>query len=86
MKLPSSSATNLNKANMKHMISMKDFTKEEIDKMFELMDLLKQARKDNAVPQLFKGKSVAMIFEAGSTRTRVSFEAAATISKTKHCL
>jgi putrescine carbamoyltransferase len=47
--------------------------------MFELMDLLKQARKDNAVPQLFKGKSVAMIFEAGSTRTRVSFEAAATI-------
>ncbi|KFZ26888.1 MAG: Putrescine carbamoyltransferase [Candidatus Izimaplasma bacterium HR2] len=79
MKLPSSSATNLNKENMRHMISMKDFSKSEIDDMFELMDLLKQARKDNAVPQLFKGKSVAMIFEAGSTRTRVSFEAAATI-------
>ena len=79
MKLPSSSATNLNKESMRHMISMKDFSKSEIDDMFELMDLLKQARKDNAVPQLFKGKSVAMIFEAGSTRTRVSFEAAATI-------
>jgi putrescine carbamoyltransferase len=47
--------------------------------MFELMDLLKQARRDNAVPPLFAGKSVAMIFEAGSTRTRVSFETAATI-------
>ncbi len=79
MKLPSSSATNLNKANMRHMISMKDFTKDEIDEMLELMDLMKAARKDNAVPQLFKGKSVGMIFEAGSTRTRVSFETAATI-------
>jgi len=79
MKLPSSSATNLNKENMRHMISLKDFTRVEIDKMFELMDLLKKARKDNAVPQLFKGKSVGMIFESGSTRTRVSFETAATI-------
>ncbi len=79
MKLPSSSATILNKKNMRHMISMKDFSRSEIDDMLELMDLLKQARKDNAVPQLFKGKSVAMIFEAGSTRTRVSFEVAATL-------
>ncbi|OQX93037.1 MAG: ornithine carbamoyltransferase, partial [Tenericutes bacterium 4572_104] len=79
MKLPSSSATNLNKKDMRHMISMKDFTKDEIDEMLELMDLMKAARKDNAVPQLFKGKSVGMIFEAGSTRTRVSFETAATI-------
>lgn len=79
MKLPSSSATNLNKETMRHMISMKDFSRTEVDKMFELMDLLKQARKDKAVPQLFKGKSVGMIFEAGSTRTRVSFETAATI-------
>ena len=78
MKLPSSSATDLNK-KLTHMISMKDFTKSEIDDMMELMDLLKKARKDNAVPQLFKGKSVGMIFEAGSTRTRVSFETAATI-------
>ncbi len=64
MKQPSTTATNLNKKNLKHMVSMKDFNKEEIDKMFELMDMLKQARKDNAIPQLFKHKSVAMIFEA----------------------
>lgn len=79
MKLPSSSATDLNKQGMKHMISMKDFSVQEIDDMMELMAYLKEARKDNAVPQLFKGKSVAMIFEAGSTRTRVSFEVAATL-------
>lgn len=63
MKLPSSSATNLNKKDMRHMISMKDFTKAEIDEMLELMDLMKAARKDNAVPQLFKGKSVGMILK-----------------------
>lgn len=79
MKLPSSSATELNKKGLQHMISMKDFSKKEIDDMFELMDLLKQARKDNAIPPLFAGKSVGMIFEAGSTRTRVSFETAATL-------
>jgi putrescine carbamoyltransferase len=79
MKTPSSSATDLNKKDLTHMISMQDFSKKEMDDMMELMDMLKQARHDNAVPQLFKGKSVAMIFEAGSTRTRVSFETAATI-------
>ena len=79
MKLPSSSATDLNKKDLTHMISMQDFSRKEMDEMMELMDMLKQARKDNAVPQLFKGKSVAMIFEAGSTRTRVSFETAATM-------
>jgi len=79
MKLPTSSAIELKPKDLHHMISMKDFSVKEMDDMFELMDMLKQARRDNAVPQLFKGKSVAMIFEAGSTRTRVSFEVAATI-------
>lgn len=79
MKLPSSSATDLNKKDMRHMISMKDFSTKEMDDMMELMAMLKDARRDNAIPQLFKNKSVAMIFEAGSTRTRVSFEVAATL-------
>ena len=79
MKLPSSSATDLNKKNMEHMVSMQFFSKKEFDDMMDLMDMLKEARKDNAIPQLFKNKSVAMIFEAGSTRTRVSFEVAATL-------
>ncbi len=79
MKLPSSSATNLNKKDMINMISMKDFSTKEMDDMMELMAMLKEARRDNAIPHLFKDKSVAMIFEAGSTRTRVSFEVAASL-------
>ncbi len=79
MKKPSSSATNLNKQNLRHMIGMKDFTTAEMDSMMDLMKLLKDARKENAIPQLFKNMSVGMIFEAGSTRTRVSFEVAATL-------
>ena len=78
MKLPSSSATDLHK-DMQHMISMKDFSREEMDNMMELMALLKDARRDNAIPHLFEDKSIGMIFEAGSTRTRVSFEVAATL-------
>lgn len=79
MKYPSSSATELNKKGLKHMLTLNEFTKKEIDDLLDLMELLKQARKDNAVPELFKNKTIGMIFEAGSTRTRVSFEAAATI-------
>ncbi|QTL99521.1 ornithine carbamoyltransferase [Iocasia frigidifontis] len=79
MKKPSSTATNLNKESLRHMVTMNDFTRAEMDDMLELMSLLKEARRDNAVPHLFKDKSLAMIFEAGSTRTRVSFETAATL-------
>lgn len=79
MKMPSSSATNLNKKDLIHMIGMKDFSTAEMDDMMELMAMLKDARRDNAVPHLFKDQSIAMIFEAGSTRTRISFEVAATL-------
>ena len=79
MKLPISSATVLNKRGLRHFLDTQHLSKEELLEMFELMQLLKDARRDNAVPQLFKGKSIAMIFEQPSTRTRVSFETAATI-------
>ncbi|ELR63799.1 Putrescine carbamoyltransferase [Photobacterium marinum] len=79
MKLPSSSATNLNKKGLRHFLKTQDFTKKELTDILDLMAMLKQARRDNAIPQLFKGKSVAMIFEQPSTRTRISFETAATL-------
>ena len=79
MKLPSSTATDLNKKGMKHLVSTQDLSKKELEEMMELMAMLKKARRDDSVPHLFKDKSVAMIFEAGSTRTRVSFEIAATL-------
>lgn len=79
MKLPSSSATNLNKPSLRHFLKTQDFTKKELQDILTLMEILKEARKNNAIPQLFKGKSIAMIFEQPSTRTRVSFETAATL-------
>ncbi|MGI2027697.1 putrescine carbamoyltransferase [Endozoicomonas acroporae] len=79
MKMPSSSATELSKPELKHFLTTQDYTRQELTDILELMSMFKEARKANAVPQLFAGKSVAMIFEQPSTRTRVSFETAATI-------
>jgi len=79
MKLPSSSATELNKKGLRHFLKTQDFSKKELQDILELMGMLKEARKANAIPQLFRGKSVGMIFEQPSTRTRVSFETAATL-------
>ena len=75
----SSSATDLHKKDLRHFMNMNQFSKEEILQWIELMKLLKDARSKNAVPQLFKGKSLGMIFQQNSTRTRVSFETAATL-------
>lgn len=75
----SSSATNLHKKDLRHFMNMNQFSKEEILQWIELMKLLKDARSRNAIPQLFKGKSLGMIFQQNSTRTRVSFETAATL-------
>ncbi|MFD2166326.1 ornithine carbamoyltransferase [Thalassotalea euphylliae] len=79
MKLPSSTATNLNKSGLRHFLKTQDFTRAELTEILDLMKMLKDARRVNAVPPLFAGKTVGMIFEQPSTRTRVSFEAAATI-------
>ncbi len=79
MLTPSSTATNLEKPTLRHFLKTQDFTRTELQEVLDLMKLLKDARRDNAVPQLFAGKTVGMIFEQPSTRTRVSFEAAATI-------
>lgn len=79
MRNPSSSATKLNKENLTHFLNMNQFSKEELLNWIELMEVLKEARAKNALPQTFKDKSLGMIFQQSSTRTRVSFEAAATL-------
>ena len=56
----------------KHLISLKDYSREDIEEIFTL------AEKVKANPASFKqalaGKTLAMIFQKPSTRTRVSFE------------
>jgi len=58
---------------MKNLISAADLSKKEIEQIFRLADRLKGKRK-----AILKDKTLAMIFEKPSTRTRVSFETAMT--------
>ncbi len=54
-----------------------DFTPEELMYILDLAADLKQARKSGTEVQHLKGKSIALIFEKTSTRTRCAFEVAA---------
>ncbi|MDK2832966.1 MAG: ornithine carbamoyltransferase [Methanolobus sp.] len=61
---------------MKHLISMADLTQEEIIALLDVATDLKEKRAKGKVTDLLKNKSIGMIFEKSSTRTRVSFEVA----------
>ncbi|MDY0386799.1 MAG: ornithine carbamoyltransferase [Methanolobus sp.] len=61
---------------MKHLISMADLTHDEIIEILDMAEDLKEKRLRGKVTDLLKNKSLGMIFEKSSTRTRVSFEVA----------
>jgi ornithine carbamoyltransferase len=58
----------------KSLASLNDLTKEEIEQILKTSDLLKLQVYRGQEHPLLKGKTLAMIFEKPSTRTRVSFE------------
>lgn len=58
----------------KDMLKLNDYSKEEILEILDLADELKKQKKNGVEHHLLKGKTLAMIFEKSSTRTRVSFE------------
>lgn len=60
---------------MKHLLKLGDLTKEEILDLLGLADQLKFERKNNIPHPILTGKTLGMIFQKSSTRTRVSFEA-----------
>lgn len=60
----------------KHFLSLEDFTKEELSELVERAITLKKEKAEGVVHQQLAGKTVALIFEKASTRTRVSFESA----------
>jgi putrescine carbamoyltransferase len=63
-------------AAMKHFIDTQEHSRAELSSLLELIDMLKAADAEAAVPQLLAHRSLGMIFEEPSTRTRVSFEVA----------
>ncbi|MBQ7830725.1 MAG: ornithine carbamoyltransferase [Clostridia bacterium] len=59
---------------MKHLLKLMDWSTKEITEVLNLADQLKFEKKNGIAHPLLKGKSLGMIFEKSSTRTRVSFE------------
>ena len=59
---------------MKHLLKLSDLTTEEIFSILDLADQLKYERKNGIPHPHLAGKSIGLIFEKSSTRTRVSFE------------
>ncbi|MCD4828891.1 MAG: ornithine carbamoyltransferase [Candidatus Cloacimonetes bacterium] len=61
----------------RNFITLLDFTPREIQFLLDLAIDLKRAKYAGCEQQLLKGKTVALIFEKASTRTRCAFEVAA---------
>lgn len=59
---------------MKHLLKLLDLSSEDIISILDLADQLKYEQKHNIPHKHLEGKTLAMIFQKSSTRTRVSFE------------
>ena len=59
---------------MKHLLKMLDLSTEEITEILNLADQLKYELKNGIPHRHLEGKTLGMIFQKSSTRTRVSFE------------
>lgn len=57
-------------------LTLKDFTKEEIEGLLKLAKELKEKKKQGITGDHLKGKNIALIFEKPSTRTRCAFTVA----------
>lgn len=59
---------------MKHLLKLLDLSSEEITDLLNLADQLKYEQKHGIEHKVLAGKTLGMIFQKSSTRTRVSFE------------
>lgn len=59
-----------------HLLSLKDFNKQQLQSLIVRAIELKDEAADGTCHQQLAGRSVCLLFEKPSTRTRVSFEAA----------
>jgi ornithine carbamoyltransferase len=58
------------------LLSLKDYSPEEISFLLELSHQVKKERRSGNLTQRFLGKTLALLFEKRSTRTRCAFETA----------
>ena len=59
---------------MKHLLKLADLSQEEITGILNLADQLKYEKRNRIPHHRLEGKTLGMIFQKSSTRTRVSFE------------
>ncbi len=59
---------------MRHFLTLRDYSADEILEIIELSIDIKTKLKNGTLDKSLKDKTLAMIFEKSSTRTRVSFE------------
>ncbi len=62
----------------KNLVSISDLEPNDVSKLFELTTGMKESCKRGEIDHCLAGKTLAMIFEKSSMRTRVSFEVAMT--------
>ena len=60
----------------RHLLTLADLEKEVFEVFFKRALALKRKRKKGATHQPLVGKSLGLLFDKPSTRTRVSFETA----------
>ena len=58
----------------KDLLKLLDLTREDITKILNVADQMQYNQKHGLIHNYLQGKTLAMIFEKNSTRTRVSFE------------
>jgi len=63
---------------MRHLISLKEQSKEDIRKILDIAQKLKARHKTGEITNLLPNKTLIMLFQKTSTRTRLSFEAGMT--------
>jgi len=63
---------------MEHLISLKEQSKEDLINILELAKKIKTERKRGRLTDYLSNKTLIMLFQKTSTRTRLSFEAAMT--------